>query len=339
MSNTAEHSEIRRALLEKYLQEKRLHPKEGTRTIPEYSQKTEKAGSRARLTTIQAGGSKRPFFFLHGHWLGTAFYCYPLAASLGSSQPFYALEPYSFDGLQIPPKIEDIAAAHIKEMRAVQPEGPYLLGGFCNGALVAYEMARQLDTQGQMVDLLVLMDPMALRHTLPVYLRLLRRLTNHPRDSHKQLDWFVRLRHMIRASYNYLRDLVPWKQDNIEDLEIDGGVESVESSKKARFALPRIDVIIPTHEAIHEDYVAIVEWLVLDYRPTSVYPGKITFFWAKEAIWHVRWWRQVTKAVEIEEHFIPGTQITWKTKYIRNLSECLQECFSRVRDTAVSYEE
>ncbi|MDQ2888376.1 MAG: thioesterase domain-containing protein [Chloroflexota bacterium] len=339
MSDTAEHSDIRRVLLEKYLQEKRLHLAGDTSIVPECNQETENVGSRARLTTIQIGSSKRPFFFLHGHPSGTAFYCYPLAASLGSDQPFYALEPYSFDGLQIPPKIEDIAAAHVKEMRIVQPEGPYLLGGFCNGALVAYEMARQLDVEGQPVDLLVLMDPMALRHTLPIYLRLLRWLTNHLGDRHKQLDWFVQLRHMVRESYNYLRSLVPWGWGNAEDLGTDGAVEPVERPKIGRFALPRIDSIIPTHEAIHKDYDAIVEWLVLDYRPTSVYPSKITFFWAKEATWHIRWWNQVAKAVEVEEYFIPGTQITWKTRYIRDLSACLQECFSRMRNTAASHEE
>src|SRR2546426_110717 len=72
------------------------------------------------------------------------------------------LEQYQFDGLPIPPTIETMAAAHIKSMRAVQPEGPYLLGGWCNGGLVAYEMARQLHAVGQAVDLLVLMDPMYL---------------------------------------------------------------------------------------------------------------------------------------------------------------------------------
>ena len=43
----------------------------------------------------------------------------------------------------------------------VQPEGPYLLGGFCGGGLIAFEMAHQLRTQGQAVDLLVLIEPRA----------------------------------------------------------------------------------------------------------------------------------------------------------------------------------
>src|SRR5205823_10503335 len=100
-------------------------------------------------------GFKRPFFFLHGDWYGGGFYCLTLARSLESDQPFYVLEPYDFDRNGNPPTFEEMAATHIAAMRAIQPEGPYLLGGFCNGGLMAYEMARQLQAQGQAIDLLV----------------------------------------------------------------------------------------------------------------------------------------------------------------------------------------
>ncbi|MBV9229055.1 MAG: hypothetical protein JOZ18_07055 [Chloroflexi bacterium] len=336
MPDAVEHSDVRRALIEKYLQKKRLQPTKDAGTVSERLQKTENVEPRARVTPIQAGGAKRPFFFLHGHWLGTAFYCYPLAASLGADQPFYALEPYSFDGLPIPPKIENIAAAHIKVMQAIQPDGPYLIGGFCNGALVAYEMALQLDAQEQKVDLLALLDPMAMGHTLPVYQRFLRRLTNLLRDPHKQLDWFVRLRHILRESYNYLRSLLPWWSG---DVEVDWDPDTGNGDDKAQPTRPRIAAIIPSHEAIHWDYVAMVEWAVLDYRPRGVYPGKITFLWPQETLEHVKWWDQVTKAAKIEEHFVPGTQVSWKSKHIRELSECLQGCFSTTADVKIRKKE
>jgi len=44
---------------------------------------------------------------------------------------------------------------HIKLLHAIQPEGPYLLAGFCNGGLVANEMAGRLYAEGQTVELLV----------------------------------------------------------------------------------------------------------------------------------------------------------------------------------------
>src|SRR5438105_9094732 len=119
-------------------------------------------GVRTPVVPLHTGGSRRPFFFLHGHYLGTAHYCLPLARALGPDRPLYALDPYRLDDLAVPPPLEEIAATHLEALRAIQPAGPYLLGGFCNGGLVAYEMARQLHAAGQTVDLLVLMDPMPL---------------------------------------------------------------------------------------------------------------------------------------------------------------------------------
>ena len=151
MPNTPE--EIKRALLEKYLQAKRSQPAAVADSAVHSMEVEEAVAVPEDVLTIQRYGSKRPFFFLHGDWIDGAYWCFPLAHELGSDQPFYALEPYSFDGMLVPPKFEAIAAAHLKSLRSVQPEGPYLLGGFCNGALLAYEMARQLHTQGHRVDL------------------------------------------------------------------------------------------------------------------------------------------------------------------------------------------
>ena len=55
--------------------------------------------SRTPLVTVQAGGARTPFFFLHGEWNGGALYTLELAHRLGAEQPFYLLAPYKFDGL------------------------------------------------------------------------------------------------------------------------------------------------------------------------------------------------------------------------------------------------
>src|SRR5713101_6102140 len=123
MSDTKELSEAKRALLEKYLRGD-LPQAAGAAGVGIQEAKAEVASPRERVVEIQVGGSKRPFFFLHGHWKGSAFFCFPLARELGSDQPFYTLESYQFDGLPVPPTIETMAAAHIKSMRSVQPEGP-----------------------------------------------------------------------------------------------------------------------------------------------------------------------------------------------------------------------
>jgi thioesterase domain-containing protein len=114
------------------------------------------AEQRSPIIKIHPNGSKRPFFFLHGDPVGGGFYCLSLARGLGEEQPLFALIPHGSDGQPVPETIEEMVAFHLETLRAVQPEGPYLLGGFCNGGVIAFEMARQLRSQGEQVDLLVL---------------------------------------------------------------------------------------------------------------------------------------------------------------------------------------
>src|SRR5262249_17520106 len=124
----------------------------------------------------------------------------------GADQPFYALEPYHLDGLALLPSIEEVAAAHLRSLRTIQPEGPYLLAGWCNGGLVAYEMARQLHAVGQLVDLLVLMDPLPLVYprTQRLYRATFSRLGDLLRlGMQRQLETYLRLKHLLRCSYRY----------------------------------------------------------------------------------------------------------------------------------------
>ena len=82
-----------------------------------------------------------------------------LVRHLGSDQPFYVPQPLGLEGETTPhDRVEDMAAHYIKEIRAIQPEGPYFLGGRCFGGIVAFEMALQLFQQGQKVALLALID-------------------------------------------------------------------------------------------------------------------------------------------------------------------------------------
>jgi thioesterase domain-containing protein len=340
MPDNVEISEAKRLLLEKYLRGERLQSTKAS-TLPQRdlespaSLQKEQTDSRTPVTAIQAGASKRPFFFLHGHWEGNGYYCFTLAHALKTDQPFYALDPYKLDDLQVPPPIENIATAHIESIRAIQPDGPYLLGGYCNGALVAYEMARQLHAKGQAVDLLVLMDPVPLYYTYPLYYRLLRHGIARIGGSFglgpdKQLDWFIRIRHLLRETYNTLRNPLHMKSKSVVQPENGEQIEPKHRHEKASFVLSWLKSMILTDEAIHQDYVGIFEWLAMDYRPSSIYPGKITFFWPGEKLSHARWWRDVSKGTEYEAHIIPGTQVTWKTEHLPPLAECLRKCVSEM---------
>ena len=110
------------------------------------------------LVAIQPAGTKKPFFAVHP--VGGNVLCYAeLSRCLGTEQPFYGLQSIESDIARATPKsIEEMAAAYIEAIRGVQPAGPYLLGGWSMGGVVAFEMTRQLKEAGQPVALLALID-------------------------------------------------------------------------------------------------------------------------------------------------------------------------------------
>jgi acyl-CoA synthetase (AMP-forming)/AMP-acid ligase II/pimeloyl-ACP methyl ester carboxylesterase len=114
--------------------------------------------SASPLVPVQPKGGRQPLFFLHGDWAGGGFYCGRLAQQLGEDQPFFALPPWR-SGKQSASTLKDMAAYHIAAIREHTPKGPYLIGGYCIGATVAMEMARQLVAQGEKVTHLLLIDP------------------------------------------------------------------------------------------------------------------------------------------------------------------------------------
>ncbi|GHC30889.1 hypothetical protein GCM10007291_34540 [Gemmobacter nanjingensis] len=114
-----------------------------------------------------AGGPKQPFFLVAGMF-GNVLNLRHLAQLLGGDRPFYGLQARGLFGEDEPHRtLPEAARDYIAELRQVQPQGPYLLGGFSGGGLTAWEMARQLEAEGEAVSLLVLLDtPLPLRPPL-----------------------------------------------------------------------------------------------------------------------------------------------------------------------------
>jgi thioesterase domain-containing protein len=104
------------------------------------------------------GGAKTPFFLVAGMF-GNVLNLRHLAQLLGGDRPFWGLQARGLYGDAEPHRtIPEAAAAYIAELRQVQAQGPYLLGGFSGGGLTAWEMARQLEAEGDEVALLALLD-------------------------------------------------------------------------------------------------------------------------------------------------------------------------------------
>jgi amino acid adenylation domain-containing protein len=110
------------------------------------------------LVPIQPTGSQPPFFCIHGVG-GNVIGFLELGRRMKPNHPFYGMQSQGLDGKHPCQKsIEEMALHYVREMQNVQPQGPYFLGGFSFGGLVAYEMAQQLHAQGQEVGLLALFD-------------------------------------------------------------------------------------------------------------------------------------------------------------------------------------
>jgi amino acid adenylation domain-containing protein len=115
-------------------------------------------GPHCSLVAIQPGGNKRPLFLVHPAG-GHVFPYVHLAQFMDSDQPCYGLQARGLeDGEDPHARIEDMAAYYIQALQTLQPTGPYRLGGWSMGGVVAFEMAQQLHAQGQRVALLALLD-------------------------------------------------------------------------------------------------------------------------------------------------------------------------------------
>jgi amino acid adenylation domain-containing protein len=116
------------------------------------------------LVAIQRDGSKPPFFIVHRNG-GSILIFRDLALHMESDQPLYGLQARGLDGRQ-PPRdsIEDMATHYVQEIRKIQPNGPYYVGGASFGGLVAFEMAQQLVEKREQVALLALLDTVPYPH-------------------------------------------------------------------------------------------------------------------------------------------------------------------------------
>ncbi|HEY5313331.1 MAG TPA: alpha/beta fold hydrolase, partial [Pirellulales bacterium] len=116
------------------------------------------AEGASSLVPIAMAGRGSPLFLIHP--AGGTVFCYrDLCRALGDDRPLYGLQAQGLDGRHAPPaRIADMAAHYVHAIRAVQPRGPYQLCGWSLGGNIAYEMACQLQRQGDEVGLLALLD-------------------------------------------------------------------------------------------------------------------------------------------------------------------------------------
>jgi FkbH-like protein len=109
------------------------------------------------LIELKRGGPR--FLFLIHDGDGETLLYRNLARRLPDDLAVFGIEPRRLSRVPLAhTRIEDMARFYIKEMRRKQPRGPYMLGGLCAGGVIAYEMASQLQSVGETVKLVALLD-------------------------------------------------------------------------------------------------------------------------------------------------------------------------------------
>lgn len=107
---------------------------------------------------LNENGTQTPFVFVHGDLTGGGWYCRKLATLIGDDTPMVVLPTFRPPESGDPLSIETMASMHLSELQKTQPHGPYRIGGFCAGGLIALEIAQQLKDKGETVEQLVLVD-------------------------------------------------------------------------------------------------------------------------------------------------------------------------------------
>ena len=273
-----------------------------------------KEASHDDVVLIQKGKEGvAPLFYFHGDVLGGGFYARALAQQLGADQPVYSVPPIQLTENEMP-TVEEIAHERVQTIRRLHPHGPYILGGFCIGALVAYEVARQLTESGEAVEDVLLVNPQLAGNVLRSHLRIVQTLAKRQgKDARAAVMDFIRGQRKLekmRAVWNApLRDkaefvlrngkrIVNGKSPHVLDGEV-GGEESTASSERSEWLL------------------SAFEWIATAHVPKP-YPRRVRLFLTEDleraAPFLVRKWGKAAKNIEVQH--IPGDHLTCITTFV-----------------------
>jgi acyl-coenzyme A synthetase/AMP-(fatty) acid ligase/thioesterase domain-containing protein/acyl carrier protein len=283
--------------------------------------------ARSPVALVQVGASNRtPLFFVHGDVYGGGLYCPKLAKELGAEQPFYALAPLGFDRWPPPRSIEGMARRFVREIRKVQPRGPYLLGGFCNGGVIAFEMARRLQRAGEQTAMLALIRARVGAVPWPGFRRLVdgaADLVGANEDAEIDLYWRVHdhLQRWRGASRNGFRGRLKYAPQMLARLKgrlIDPDAGPGEAVRKPDFSgrtSTRADRIMNVHRRAARAYL-----------PAS-YGGRAIVLWPAEELALLKGdetagWRRFAR--DVDSRLIPGGHATCVTTHINSLAQVLR---------------
>ncbi len=268
----------------------------------------------SNLLKIQGGGELPPLFLVHP--AGGNVLCYlPLARRLGSTRPVYGLEALGMDD-DTPPltSVIEMARHYLRAVREVQPTGPYYLGGWSFGGVVAFEMACVLQAAGEEVAFLGLIDVPAPGYTPEGFRRALLEAV---------VTWVERTQHrQVTVDWEAVAALPP-------DAQLSQLLEQVQAAGVG--LSERALAVIARQVALHVTNVEAAD----RYRPGR-YAGRLTMYRARDPgprqldaghpdyhdpTWG--WSRYVTQPVGVHE--VPGHhEVLLETPYVEELAQAMR---------------
>ncbi len=121
------------------------------------------------IVPLRTTGNKPPIFLVHGAE-GNILLYKNLINHLDADYPVYGLQSQGLDGQSpILDNVSEMAQKYIMEIKDVLPDGPYILGGYCLGGTIAYEIARQLKESGNEVVLVAMFETYNIQNNTPPF--------------------------------------------------------------------------------------------------------------------------------------------------------------------------
>jgi thioesterase domain-containing protein/acyl carrier protein len=293
------------------------------------------------LREFQAGKGRSPVYMVPGGIGGEVdvefFFYARLAHFIGADYPIYGLRPRGAAGDEEPHwSVRQMAKDYLNEIRSFQARGPYYLTGACLGGAVAYEMAYQLETIGEKVAFLGLLDTVCPRVQDYVKYRRLQWIEQYHSTKQRWTENYYakrlghhwravrRLSWRDRAGYLHGRSVAA-----LSDLNQAYWSESHASQETAaETSLPPISAEVKAFQQAYERALR-------RYRPRP-YRGKLTLLNA-EAVFSEfgeagGWERRV--AGTIEEHILPGNHLTLFRQDVKILAGRIRSCLEQATTEA-----
>ena len=279
---------------------------------------------------LNSSGTQPPLFFLHGDIMGRGFFSLNLAQTLGSNRPMYVLNPHGLNGEPIPRSVEEMASSYVQILRTVKPKGPYLLSGYCKGGVVVFEMARQLEQNGEAVASVLMVAASGWKkryRSLRLMTKLIALLKGLNED--QRLELFNKGRYRFPFSEElqryYLRRIAEFRTLRFgEQLKwfVNKFRKEIQKPLSASLSEKQINFENITNQTQFQT-LDLAHTKALEAHMPGPYSGKVVLLWPLEdRMCLAKEWKRVAPTMEI--HRVPGSHTDCVTTHVTSLGTCMK---------------